>query len=274
MKVLSSLLLALVAILGLIRQAQAGSDPAGPEKPGELERAEDRRRSEALNQAAGLYHQAQYESSRMRLESLLAEGPWRRTDSLLIFQYLGMSWSRLGQDSAALLRFQDLLGLDSLFRFPSNEDGGILRNFQAAREVRSSRLAASPTQTPPPPLPMALAESASASPGPAPEKPALALIAPPPEGPKMTLALGAVPLGGGWLVRQRKSHGLTLGLLQAGGLLISIYASERQTRAARDDYGTQASELNASIGWQWTQRVSLSTAVGAYLFSIIAAGGD
>lgn len=272
MKVLAPHLLALVAALGLLRPAEAGSDPVDPARPGDRERPGARPGSEALNQAAGLYHQARYDSSRVRLQALLAEGSWRRKDSLLIFQYLGMSWSRLGQDSAAQLRFQDLLGLDSLFRFPSNEDSGILRNFQAAREARSAPLAASPT--PSPPLPIALAESASASPGPAPDNPALALIRPPPEGPKMTLALGAVPLGGGWLVRQRKSHGLTLGLLQVGGLLISVYASEMQNRAARDDYGTQDSEMKASIGWQWTQRVSLSTAVGAYLFSIIAAGGD
>lgn len=229
--------------------------------------------ADALNQAAALYHQAQYDSSRNALEALLAGGSWRKKDSLLIFQYLGMSWSRLGQDSAAILRFQELLGLDSLFRFPRNEEGSIIRNFQAARDARSTRLTAS-RNPPPAQQSMTLAEPSSPTPGPAPENPAATLMTPPPEGPRMTLALGAVPLGGGWLARNRNSHGLTLGLLQAGGILISLYASEMQTRAEKDGYGTQPSERSASIGWQWTQRVSLSTAVGAYLFSIIAAGGD
>ena len=38
--------------------------------------------------------------------------------------------------------------------------------------------------------------------------------------------------------------------------------------------GTQDSELDSVHGWQWVQRVSLSTALGAYLFSLIASSGE
>lgn len=241
----------------------------------------------ALNRAAGLYHQAGYDSARAQLETLLLSGTtWRRRDSLVIFQYLGMSWSRLGADSQAVSRFGDLLRIDSLFRFPRNEDSAVLRNFQAARDRHDARarafaagagtLAAAEAASPPAPAPIPLA-MADGDQGPA------APFADPdprrahPAGrarPRMSPALGAIPLGGGWLARERKAHGVSLGLIQAGGLILSFYASERQSRMRNDAFGLEASERGAAIGWQWVQGVSLSTAMGAYIFSIIASGGD
>lgn len=92
---------------------------------------------------------------------------------------------------------------------------------------------------------------------------------------RMNLALGAVPLGGGWLVRGKTTHALTLGLLQGGGMLLSLYASEQQTAARRDGRGLEEGrEEDIMVRWQWVQAVSLSTALGAYLFSIFASGGD
>jgi hypothetical protein len=90
----------------------------------------------------------------------------------------------------------------------------------------------------------------------------------------MSLALGAVPLGGGWLARRRTSQGLVLGILQAGGFLLSVYASERQNRLYDDGYGLEPHEVGEATGWQWVQRISLSTALGAYLYSLVASGGE
>lgn len=274
---------ALPAVLGVLLglsldAASAGSDPSD------------------LNRAAALYHQARFDSARVRLETLLAETGWRRRDSLVLYQYLGMSSSRLGADSDAVDRFGRLLELDSLFQFPSNEDPAILRNFHAAREARhrsSARFAGPPAVggagmtvagagtgmphrlSPPPP---------GGAPWPGPDRPETA----PPSNPlldaaaagsgaprkRMNLALGAVPLGGGWLARERTGHALTLGLLQGGGLLLSLYASRQQSQARDDRWGTEEGrEADRMVRWQWVQAVSLSTAVGAYLFSIFASGG-
>lgn len=87
------------------------------------------------------------------------------------------------------------------------------------------------------------------------------------------LAMGAIPLGGGWLARGRNKQGLTLALLQAGGMAFSIYASSRQTPGSDPD-GIREGRLGSERGWQLAQRVSLSIAVGAYLFSLIASKGE
>jgi hypothetical protein len=87
--------------------------------------------------------------------------------------------------------------------------------------------------------------------------------------------MGAIPLGGGWLARREMKHGIALGLLQAAGLGLSLYASGRISASAGDAFGIQNDDELASVRkWQWVQGVSLSTALGAYLFSLIAATGD
>jgi len=235
----------------------------------------------ALQEAAALYHQGRFDSARVRLAGLLDAPGWRRRDSLMLLQYLGMSEARLGADSAATARFADLLASDSLFRFARNEDAAVLRTFQAARDRRSAAaVAASDTPVPgpsasPPAEASAAAERPSGMPEAAPYRdPLSALAAEPPPAAKMTLGLGAVPLGGGWLARRRTTHGFTLGLLQAGGILLSVYASERQDGMEEDEFKRERSEVVSTQGWQWVQRISLSTALGAYLFSLFASGKE
>jgi hypothetical protein len=247
----------------------------------------------ALNHAASLYHQARFDSARARMESLLSDEGWRRRDSLMLYQYLGMASSRLGADADAVSRFGRLLELDSLFQFARNEDPDILRNFAAAREAR--RQAALPGESPraagsaviPAPgaaMPHRLdagtarepAGLESALPGAPPPDPLRAASADGFGTPRkrMNLALGAVPLGGGWLARERTGHAVTLGLLQGGGALLSLYASQQLSRARNDRWGAEdGREVDMMVRWQWVQAVSLSTAVGAYLFSIFASGG-
>jgi hypothetical protein len=87
--------------------------------------------------------------------------------------------------------------------------------------------------------------------------------------------MGAIPLGGGWIFRGRKKQGWTLAILQAGGLALSFYASSQISAAERDADGIRDhAELGNELRWQWTQRVTLSVALGAYLFSLIASKGD
>ncbi len=250
----------------------------------------------ALHRAASLYHQGRFDSARARMESLLSDEGWRRRDSLTLFQYLGMASSRLGEDDAAVDRFGRLLELDSLFQFPRNEDPGILRNFRAAREARhrasaqvEGRSADGPAANPGPGAAMThrlVARTTAESAGTESSLPATA--ATPAADPlqeasaagfgtpreRMNLALGAVPLGGGWLARNRTGHAVTLGLLQGGGLLLSLYASQQLSRARNDKWGAEEGrEVDLMVRWQWVQAVSLSPAVGAYLFSIFASGG-
>jgi hypothetical protein len=93
--------------------------------------------------------------------------------------------------------------------------------------------------------------------------------------PSIGLALGAMPFGTGWFVRNKFKHGLALSILQAGGLALSMYASHMQTMEAEDIFRVQDENERSDIKrWQWVQRVSLSTAVGAYVFSLIASAGD
>ncbi|HKP97012.1 MAG TPA: hypothetical protein VJ385_14775, partial [Fibrobacteria bacterium] len=72
----------------------------------------------SINKAAAFYHQGRFDSALARLESLKIQGPWKRRDSLSLFQYLGMSSARLGREEQAVDYFSGLLGLDSLFQFP------------------------------------------------------------------------------------------------------------------------------------------------------------
>jgi len=67
---------------------------------------------------------------------------------------------------------------------------------------------------------------------------------------------------------------LSLACLQAGGLALSFYASSRITALDGGPEGTDPGERKSELGWQWTQRVTLSIALGAYLFSLIASKGE
>jgi hypothetical protein len=251
-------------------------------------------RGSSINEAALFYHQGRYDSALARLEAM--GGPFKRRDSLSLYQYLGMASARLGRDSQAAGYFTNLLGMDSLFQFPKNEDPQVLQAFAEARDRKAAEArsettipsaiplsataphsgavpapaASSALSTPSDPLAMpgASTEPAPLAPVWSQEKTA------PPRG-NIGIALGAVPLGAGWLSRNRIKPGLTLGLLQAGGIGLSLYASHLQTREANDIYRVRDDKERAYIQtWQWVQIVSLSTAVGAYLFSLIAAAGD
>jgi len=77
------------------------------------------------------------------------------------------------------------------------------------------------------------------------------------------------------MARKQVKSGLVLGFLQAGGLFLSIYASELQSNEQNDTYAVRDhQEMTHLKQWQWVQRVSLSMALGAYLFSLIASAGD
>jgi hypothetical protein len=221
-----------------------------------------------LNQAVSHYHRAQYDSALIGLQKLAALGPRKKRDSLALYQYLGMASAQLGRDSSAIDYFGTVLALDSLFQFPKNEDPAITRAFSTAWDIRHPPASLDPPAAPregapsPPPLPVGQTWAS------------LATGMPPPR-PGMTLVYGAIPLGTGWMVRKRPKHGLVLGLLQGGGMLFSLYASHEQNREQGDDFGVMnKNELARVERWQWAQRISLSTALGAYLFSIIASVGE
>ena len=233
-----------------------------------------------INQAVVLYHQASYDSALGRMQTLLSTETLRKRDSLALYQYLGMAAARLGRDSAATTYFGGLLALDSLFQFPRNEDPAILAGFSRAQEIRRRPPAPAPVPAP------STADPASLSPSPVidsvlPETPLARMgVQPPPSAPapfrpRMNLGYGLVPLGAGWLARKRFSEGMTLGILQAGGFFLSIYASELQSQEQRDGDGIyDRNQMERAERWQWVQRISLSTAMGAYLFSIIASAGE
>lgn len=270
-------------------------------------------RGAAVKEAAGFYHQGLFDSCLARLEAIKEEGGLRRRDSLSLFQYLGMASARLGREPEAAGYFGSLLGLDSLFQFPRNEDAAVLKAFSRARAERASQAAILPRASPsfgvtnPPsastarpapaqdstaPLPTAAASGtagsgpglllASASPTLASPGLRIPLTGPiPPDDPSarppqpIGFAMGAMPFGTGWFARNKVKHGLVLGLLQAGGIALSIYASDKQSREQRDTFQVEnREEVSTLQNWQWVQRVSLSTAVGAYLFSLIASTGD
>jgi hypothetical protein len=258
-------------------------------------RGEAKRPGSSVNEAARFYHQGRYDSALARLQAVSAQGPFKRRDSLSLYQYLGMASARLGRDSQAVAYFATLLAMDSLFQFPKNEDSLVLHAFADARVGKTAdprKAADGPslgTATLPPSLdpsapsmttalsgptgtPAAQAEPAripSLAPGWTPEK------APLPARGKIGFALGAVPLGAGWLARNKVKPGVALGILQAGGICLSLYASHLQTQEANDAFKVRdQGELDGIRNWQWVQRISLSTAVGAYIFSLIAAAGD
>lgn len=243
-----------------------------------------------IHQAASFYHQERFDSALARLESMKAAGPWKRRDSLAYRQYSGMAAARLGRDAEAVAHFSGLLAMDSLFQFPRNEHPLVLENFARAKTARPNP----PSDPTTPPLAGsngdAVGDASVRSPEP---------VAPPREGgfsfldsgasartdmnspstharpARIGLAYGAWPAGAGWLARGRRGHGLALGLLQAGGLGLSLYASHRISREEGDRFAIQDSrELESVERWQLAQRFSLSTALGAYLFSLIASAGD
>lgn len=242
-------------------------------------------RMPTLKEAAQLYHQGRFDSSLARLEALRSQCPCKRRDSLTLYQYQGMASARLGRDEAAVGFFIGLLGLDSLFQFPRNENAQVLETFALALDRKAIATAvrkrdstagtegptfvAMPAAEPPTRFPGLTRSAGNPSLGagddPFPGKP---------RDPNIGLALGAVPFGIGWLARNKVKHGLALGLLQAGGLALSMYSSHAQTVAEKDDFRIQAHEEGKLQAWQWTQRISLSTALGAYLFSLIASAGD
>lgn len=278
-----------------------------------------------LNQAASFYHQGRFDSALTRLEAIKNAGDLKRRDSLSVFQYLGMASARLGRQPEAAGYFTSLLGMDSLFQFPRNEDPAVLTAFERARAQLSSpasvpsippvdphvphlgTLAAdsSTIALPAAPLPAAAPSPAKAAPKTGAgtrldgdDRPmvlagitlteigadgASGTQAAPGAGghrdmgtpPRIGLSLGAMPFGTGWFVRNRVKHGLVLGIMQAGGLALSLYASDRQSREAGDPFRIKdKAELDAARQWQLVQRVSLSMAVGAYVFSLIASAGD
>lgn len=247
-----------------------------------------------LQRAAALYHQGRYDSALAALEDCRANPSLKRRDSLSLLQYSGMASARLGREEDAATHFGGLLGLDSLFQFPRNEDPTVLAAFARARRERETR-----TVMPAPPLPSPAAAPISAAlttPTPTPTAATarfafadsgtgtgtgtgLAASSASDGGTRRSrgigFAMGAVPLGGGWLARREMKHGITLGLLQAAGLGLSLYASDRISASGGGAFGIQNDDELASVHkWQWVQRVSLSTALGAYLFSLIAATGE
>jgi hypothetical protein len=251
----------------------------------------------SVGQAAAYYHRGLFDTALVRLEALKDQGPWKRRDSLALFQYMGMASARLGRDSQAVACFGALLELDSLFQFPRNEDGQILLAFTRAKELRSAHapglpapLAALAPASPTPPLPApenaGTAQTIATPITPVPDAPGhagrISMIdsgaaagGRPRREPNVGIAMGALPFGAGWMARKKVRHGLVLGLLQAGSLALSVYASEVQSKGENDPFRVEDENERSSLrGWQWVQRVSLSTAVGAYLFSLIASAGD
>lgn len=263
----------------------------------------------SLKQAAALYHQGLYDSTLTILDACRS-GSLKRRDSLALLQYSGMASARLGRGDEAAAEFRILLGLDSLFQFPRNEDSTILAAFAQAQEEREIGDTEGPADTggaldaarPPArdegaaPATVAMAQAGPAGVLPvraaAPARNLVPIPAYPgpegapggsgsfpaspgtdrrPQGGGIGLALGAIPLGAGWLSEGRYKQGLAMAFLQAGGAALSLFASSRISALEGDPYKIQdKSELDAVKGWQWTQRVALSTALGAYLFSLIA----
>lgn len=262
-----------------------------------------------LKEAVGLYHRGRYDSALAALDASRPAIAKRR-DSLSLFQYSGMAWARLGSADRAAADFRALLALDSLFQFPRNEDPAILDAFARAQGSRKEGVgdaAPAPDNAARGALPALPAGDAAGSvrpayAGPGPDRAVPAGAGVPggervpipaypeagasggeagPFGPGrmereprahgIGLALGAVPLGGGWLAEGRYGKGLTLALLQAGGGALSLYASSRITAERKDQYGIRnETELGNVRRWQWTQGIALSAALGAYLYSLIA----
>ncbi len=240
-----------------------------------------------LNLAITLYQQGLYDSSLHQLETLARESQSKRRDSICIVQYLGMASAILGMDSTATVYFSKLLELDSLFQFPKNEDTRILSNFQKAQEMLVVHQDAVPLLEPIEPLgpiepkqklaPIAALTSVTQPKELSPDSSIRSdvLITRVSKTGKIGLTYGAWPLGAGWIVKKQVRPGLGLGALQATGLALSVYASFIQSRGQGDGFGVRDERERVTMEkWQWTQRIALSTALGAYIFSLIASVGD
>ncbi len=219
-----------------------------------------------LNQAILLYHRTEYDSAAIHLMALKSLGPWKQRDSLTLFQYLGMASSKLGKDAEALEAFAKVLEIDSLFQFPKNEDTDILHNFELANHKRVNPTIKS----------VVVLDKSSNVLENFPVSPRMALA---PglsnTGGKIGFSYGAIPLGTGWMIKNQIKSGVALGFLQAGGVLLAIYASNVESKMKDDSFGILDRQELATVNrWQWIQRISLSTALGAYLFSLIASVGE
>ncbi len=215
----------------------------------------------AINRGINFYYQNKFDSSFKVLKSFSEKvenagnansaASITSKDSISLFQYMGMASAKLGNDSLAIENFSHLLLLDSLFRFPRNEDPAILNCFhQAQDKIKAKRDPISPPSAIPA-APIQINHQ------------------------KVGFTYGAIPLGLGWAWQDRKKPALALGLLQVGGLVLSLYASEMQSKGQGDaNQIHDSAELDRINQWQWTQRLSLTTALGAYLYSIIASMGD
>ncbi len=257
--------------------------------------------SVAIRRAAGLYHRGAFDSTLAILHELEGTGPWKKRDSLAWLQYSGMASARLGRDSAATVYFTGLLSKDSQFQFPRNEDSLVMAAFLSAvtgdsgnaedsiavsRSSLPSGSDAGTTARPTNPVSVVFQtqgkadrpiETASSSRDTQASKPVAAGATNRFDGSghRVGFAYGALPLGAGWVARGKVKSGIAFGILEVGGLAFSIFASEMQTRINRQEFGVRDSrDLSGQNGWQWAQRATLSTALGAYLFSIIAASGD
>jgi len=215
-----------------------------------------------LNEGVKLYHQGNFEEANDFFNNLKNPIDASHRDSLTLFQYLGMTATQLGSDSLAIDYFSTLIIVDSLFQFPSNEAEGILKNFSAAHVLKQPPeiLEIDPApqnqnQTQAQPLPFTATELSGTN--------------------KIGFVYGAIPLGGGWLIKEKKITGWTLAALELAGFALSIYASEKQNDFQNDfDAIHDNAEKTSVKNWQWTQRISLSVALGTYLYSILSATGD
>ncbi len=216
-----------------------------------------------INAAVNDFYNMNFQKSWDVLDSLKNNASLSKTDSIEIFQYLGMNAAKLGQDSLAVDHFYQLLLLDSLWQFPENEDESILKDFKVAKESYEEEQDIKPE-----PLKLTAAEVAS--------HPLKIEISPSKNAIKMiNLGDGLIPLGLGWVAKKRFKSGIAYGLLEGGGALLSIFASMRQDQIDKDKYGIMnQSELNKSQQWQFTQRLSFSVALGAYLISVLATLGE
>ncbi len=221
-----------------------------------------------LNAGINFYYQNKFDSALLVLKSFKLNSDSgfsiSEKDSVSLFQYLGMASAKLGKDSLATENFSHLLLLDSLFRFPRNEDPAILHAFHLAQNKIQTK---SQGKNKGPLVPENSLDNVT--PGGLSPAPVTIIHQ------KVGFVYGAIPLGLGWALRNRKKPALALGILQVGGLFLSYYASERQNKSQRDaNLIHDAEELDRINQWQWTQRLSLTTALGAYLYSIIASLGD
>lgn len=245
----------------------------------------------ALNHAVSQYHQGNYALALSEFDSLKNEANATHRDSITLFQYLGMASTQAGWDSKAVHYFTVLIQIDSLFQFPRNEDARILQNFSLASQTQPNPEKPPIAEAPPISGTPLMGETATAPAAGAAPNPTTLRVLPqtlePQPAPQQTpnifatntnkigFAYGAIPLGGGWMMQNKNLKGWTLGLLQVTSIALSIYASEIQSDLQNDsDAIHNNSEKTTLKQWQWTQRISLTTALGTYLYSIFSALGD